>query len=708
MVAIAVLFALAGLAGLRWRKTASEAGLSVGTLLPLCEVVADPGALDLGEPEGAAALRRGWHPPEREGPHALAWTANETARVLLPAAAREAGVLGLRLRSRSPGVIRVLLGSCPAVELPVGPELTDRIVPVPAGCARKRAPLLTLESTLHRLGGRRVGIALARIAWGRLPGEASSRLERGAWAAGARADGDVLRLQGPVAVRLHLDTASRVRIAADRPAALTVGVQREGEEAAELGRDSRGRFEAEVAASVERPVRLTLSVPAGAEVQVRGTVSPGPETSVRPVGGRAVEGERMDVVLVVLDALAIRYMGAWGDPLGVTPNLDRLARSSAHFETALSAASYTTGSTSTLFTGTLPPVHSVEGFIRHLPVGLPTLAEHLAEAGYRTEAVVANISASAHLGFDRGFSHFEEVRGQPVELRGPAVTQKAAARLGRRADEPLFLYVHYLQPHFPYDPPEPFRRLFSGGRPGGDPTREMMHAVEAADAPGELRQLLIACYRETLAFVDREVGRLVEALRRRGRPTLLLLTSDHGEAFGEHGRFSHSSSVYDEMVRIPLMVEVPGAPAGVRREIAQNVDVLPTVLELLGLEAPAALQGRSLAAPIRDGRDGPGPAPRAFSRSAGERMYARALRIGRHKLIVTDFYETVELYDLAADPGEQQDLAEAHPVRAGYLQQELRRLMLESRVLAARAGPSGDAELGEEETEQLRALGYLE
>ncbi len=398
--------------------------------------------------------------------------------------------------------------------------------------------------------------------------------------------------------------------------------------------------------------------------------------------------ERPHVVLVTIDTLRADALGSYGNRRVETPNLDRLAREGVRFANAATTVPFTLPAHSSMMTGAYPPTHGVRENVGYvLDDRLPTLASILSEAGYATAGFVSAFVLDRRWGIARGFDTFvDEFELEPsgranlgsVQRDGAETVERAAAWLDARPEGPFFLWVHLFDPHDPYEPPEPF-------------------ASRYARNP----------YLGEVAYTDRLVGRLREELERREllASSLVVVTSDHGEGLGSHREAFHGYFVYDSTVRVPLLVRPPFGPfAGrtVERPVS-HVDLLPTVLEAVGLPAPAEAQGRSLL-------------PDLFEMEAGERavytesLYPllhygwaplRALRTSKYKLIEAPRWE---LYDLVADPEEQSNLADELPDVARRMRKELGEL---SSKLEAGAAAAPQPELDEETLRQLRALGYV-
>ena len=335
------------------------------------------------------------------------------------------------------------------------------------------------------------------------------------------------------------------------------------------------------------------------------------------------------------------------------------------------------------------------------------LGSLLAAAGYRTGAISANGQVSRATGFAHGFGDFRFLaHGPPSEETVDAALAWLDEGEGGR---PWFLYVHDLDPHAPYTPPDDLRRRFA---PDVDPEAGSHAAIVAAyGARGVERARrvadLVPLYEAEVAAMDRAFGRLLDGLADRGMAddTLVVFVSDHGEEFDEHGDLGHGKNLFRPSLDVPLVVRLPGQRRGVRvSRLAQHVDLLPTVLARAGLEPPPGLPGVDLAelARFADGDHVP-PRP-AVSHLHSDRRRGTALTLGGWKLIRPESAPLglrPTLYAWLDDPAESHDLARARPVRAGYLRSLLRA------ETAAPEAESTPAEIDKETRRSLEALGYL-
>jgi arylsulfatase A-like enzyme/Flp pilus assembly protein TadD len=390
----------------------------------------------------------------------------------------------------------------------------------------------------------------------------------------------------------------------------------------------------------------------------------------------------LSVLLVTIDTLRADALGAYGNHDASTPWIDRLAKGGVRFDAAHAQNVTTFPSHANILSGRYPFDHGVRDNISfRFPPGVDTIATLLAARGYRTGAFVSAFPLASRFGLQRGFEVYDDrfvgVHSRTafrLEERPGAETVALARRwLEAQAEHPFFCWVHVYEPHYPYDPPEPFASRFRG-----DP---YLGEVAAADAA--LRPLLEP----------------ILAAGKAGR-TLVVLTGDHGESLGEHGEATHGILAYEATLRVPLVLYQPRLfPPRVVSEPVQHVDLLPTILDALALSVPDGLPGRSLL-PLTTGASSP-PRPSYFEALAGQlnRGWAPLYGViyGRTKYIDLPI---PELYDLARDPGETRNLAATRPD--------------ELQAMRARLAPLRAADRGAEPQpesadvlDRLRSLGYV-
>jgi choline-sulfatase len=401
-------------------------------------------------------------------------------------------------------------------------------------------------------------------------------------------------------------------------------------------------------------------------------------------GTSAVPGGRLNVLFVTIDTLRADHVGCYGRAAAATPTLDALAARGVRFATAVAHVPLTGPSHASLLTGRTPLGHGFRdngGYV--IPAEAKTAAEDFRQAGYRTAAFVSGFPLDRRFGFDRGFEtyddhlpHGNDTRRTPyVERFADATTDAALRWLATPpvGTSPFFLWVHYYDPHAPYEPPAAVAERF-----------------RAAPYDGEI------------AFVDSQLARLLGAVEERGvlARTLVLVTSDHGESLGEHGEGTHGLFVYDATLKVPWIMAGPAVAAGrVATTVARGIDVLPTLLDYSGLAASDGIEGRSLrpAAEGREMSDAPAYAETLYPEREFGWAPLHAWRTSTFKLIEAP---RPELYDLAADAAETANRVIELPDRAADLRRQLDAAL-------SRPAPSAAAAVDPETAQRLGALGYL-
>lgn len=425
-----------------------------------------------------------------------------------------------------------------------------------------------------------------------------------------------------------------------------------------------------------------------------------------------------NVLFVLVDTLRADHLGVYGYGRGTSPVTDALAGESVLFTAARSQASCTFPSVNSMLTSRYPsaflgqPKESELG----IPESIPSLAEILRERGWRTAAVSASpvVRASPSRynptgGFGRGFDVFHE----DCSMKPAGCVNRATLSLLEGKDErPLFLFLHYYDPHGPYDPPKNHpRRFVSGPRPeklfirrgDANPIGEFLYGggPDPRVTPADVRHL-VDLYDEEIAYFDRQLGELLEALRAGGwlEDSIVVFASDHGEEFLEHRHVKHCRTLFDASIRTPLFFRIPGVEPRTLAQPVQNLDIVPTLLDYLGVDtAGLAFEGRTLR-PLIEGRDRQG-APHPEPHQYGMQGTLRSAADGRHKLIHDLGKGTFALYDLTADPGETRDTLRAD-------RRTFHRLRGALTAWLGRTEGRGKAEESLEAEERLRALGYIE
>jgi len=417
-----------------------------------------------------------------------------------------------------------------------------------------------------------------------------------------------------------------------------------------------------------------------------------------------------NLLLISLDTLRADHLGCYGYERPTSPFLDGLAAEGVVFERAHAASPWTLPSHTSLFTGLYPSQHGVkdEGF--SVPEEVLTLPQSLGERGFATAAVVSAHFLAPRYGLDRGFERYIVVPTNPRHGgAATSVTANGLEWLGKQQGRPFFLFLHYMDIHSDYRAAPRFEALFAAPYRGpvDGSTRQLRAftrkqiAFDAAD-----RARLIDLYDAEIRQLDGALESLFARLREQGAldHTLVVVTADHGEEFFEHGGVLHGQSHYQEMLHVPLILVGPGLPRGLRIAAPVSlVDLAPTLLALFSAPAPATLAGRDLA-PLWRTRNLDWPERSLFAeadRTVERRDTERALIRGNWKLVLHRDTGARELYDLAADPREQVNLAQTDPARASQLAGEL------TAALASERRAPELPQVSPSERRQLQALGYL-
>ena len=420
-----------------------------------------------------------------------------------------------------------------------------------------------------------------------------------------------------------------------------------------------------------------------------------------------------NVVLVVVDTLRADHLSLYGYERPTSPALEAFAEDAVVFDRAWSQAGCTFPSVNSILTSKAPQLFLGQPEKRiGIPEAYPSLQERLAAEGWATAAVSSSIIVRAtpskvnkHGGFGRGFETFDE----SCEQKPAECVNERAFELLDRLPEPFFLYLHYLEPHAPYQPPETHIESFADEYDGpgwvqrGNTLRVRknlyMDGPDVGLTEADVDHFR-ALYDDEVRYFDSQLGELLERLRADGLldRTLLVIASDHGEEIMDHGHMSHCRDLaWDTVLRTPLVIAVPSsAEPGTRTAVAQNLDIVPTILDYLRLPFdPDDLDGRSLRPLIEDDR----PVHRYVFAAQGT---MRAVSDGRFKLVHDLETERSRLYFLETDPEETLDVAASHPEIVA-----LREKVLLDWVEEVEGSLARGLELSRESRAVLEALGYL-
>lgn len=437
----------------------------------------------------------------------------------------------------------------------------------------------------------------------------------------------------------------------------------------------------------------------------------------------------LSVLLISLDTLRADHLGCYGYPVDTSPTIDYISKKAIVFSQAFSQDSNTTPSHMTLFTSLFPSVHGIGQFTGHrlkLRPEVPTLTEVLRNAGYRTAAFTGGANVSHVFGFDRGFEQYneDEPLNHPWDFSIFDTKIEPWFKQVRVGKIPSFCFFHTYRIHDPYLPPKPFNRMFNPGyrgpvvsAPREDRTYNALPFAERRkrfwdsvrkDNPDDLRQLK-ALYDGDIRYADLAIGRMVRLIDPEilQKWMLLAIVSDHGEEFTEHKNYLHSDTLYDELIHVPFILRLPGDTMHglIKTESAGLIDLMPTVLELLGIKSTAPCQGRALLTPTAEKKDD----GMTFAENMRAEHLRSAIRTSQWKFIRTFQPDIEELYHLSTDPQERRNLA-AEPafekIRTN-LQQLQEKNTAANRGLAISRGPASRADIDLETQDKLKSLGYL-
>lgn len=426
------------------------------------------------------------------------------------------------------------------------------------------------------------------------------------------------------------------------------------------------------------------------------------------------------VLLIVVDTLRADRLGCYGHTRPTSPGIDRWAERAALFEHAFASSGWTAPSVGSILTGCIPPRHGLgsrkidaKGGVEWMPLGtgLPTLAERLSAGGFRTAGFVTNPFLGNELGAGRGFHTYHSAKTSNRSIRrADTGVSLALSWLERRKNEPRFLFLHMMDPHMDYDPSEATRGRFTGDLEGRLPVQGVDKVREEGLASTARREFVSAAYDEEICFVDMQITRLLDTLEESGQlqDAIVILTSDHGEEMFEHGGFEHGHSLYQEILRVPLLIWAPSVRPGRYSERVSLVDILPTLLEGARVSettptATSLLDGISLWPLITEGKVSDAFDHRSLLvHGAYHGPEQAALVDWPHKLVLPG-NGPPRLFHLEDDPGETDDRAADDTKRTERMRAELEERIRKAQVQRLGAKPIA---LDAETLERLRSLGY--
>lgn len=447
--------------------------------------------------------------------------------------------------------------------------------------------------------------------------------------------------------------------------------------------------------------------------------SPSPSSTPTPASPPPAP-QRPNVVVYLIDTLRADHLGCYGYDKPTSPQLDALAREGIVFDDVTGESSWTKPSTATVLTGLPSPAHGVLDFADQLPGDKTTLAELFSQAGYQTAAFFTNPMASPLFAFDRGFG---KVDYKGLDDSGPMTDRLLKWLDERPGEQPFFLYVHTLDPHLPYAPPADLAARWSSDKERF--VNEDCHALGRLWLNGQAAQAekmagqMTALYDAEIASNDRALGRLIEKLKSLGEydQTLILVISDHGEELFDRKSYGHLHSLYQELIRIPWVMKLPGAASAGTRVKAnwRHLDMAPTILALAGLAVPEQMPGRAFSPAIAESASPPSlsyvhtGAGAVVTQQASHPylLHAEGIRLGNYQLVraeaqLVNRLEPVELYELKEDPQQKTNLAFARPVTTAHLSKLAR--LLRGQTVPSAPAPQADPTAVQD---SLRGLQYL-
>lgn len=434
---------------------------------------------------------------------------------------------------------------------------------------------------------------------------------------------------------------------------------------------------------------------------------------------RTTSSASKNVFLLSVDSLGAKHLGCYGYSRSVSPNLDLVSKRGVLFDRVITQASWTKPALASIHTSLFPSVHKADSAgeagdrvgvqsANILSDRFCTLAECFRQGGYGTAGFTDGGYAHSFFGFGRGFEHYDNAAGGLKSCLSRALRWVLHHR-----DKPFFVYIHCWDAHFPYTDRPPYNRRFIDKRAGivlDSRTRSEINKGQRKLSPREM-EFLRGMYDGCINLVDDQIPFLLNELERLGvaDKTILAVTGDHGEAFGEHGILEHTECIYNEVLRVPLILCGPDLPAGTRiSSQARSIDIMPTLLDLCGRMSPPNIEGVSLVPWIKGQRQDHLVAVTETERRGGQ----VAIQDGRYKLIQKKGEGGIELYDLVSDPNENTDISKTQPQLLSMMEEALASWEYQMEKLRQDYWSGGDKaesnEVSPEVLERLQNLGYIE
>ncbi len=436
---------------------------------------------------------------------------------------------------------------------------------------------------------------------------------------------------------------------------------------------------------------------------------------------------RHNVVFITIDTLRADHLGCYGYPRQTSPAIDAFAQNSVLFENCVSQATSTLPSHTSIFTSLYPPAHGVTHNVARLSPEVPSLVRVFKSNGYITGAIISNLVLESRFGLSQGFQTYDEKlksrelnRKKFLERRADATTDAAIEWLRSAKEKRFFLWVHYIDPHGAYYPPPEYRRMFLGDDWYSEEEEMPIDSENfvSGTIPGYQAHFgnknpsyYIAQYDSEIRFTDDQIGRLLQYLGQSDliSNSIIVITADHGETLAERDLcFTHTFRTYDEQAVIPLIIHFPDPE--LRKRIGAQVraiDIIPTLLDKLGLQNPYSIHGASLMKLITSGEEPPADFAVIYSDYGMDFfdsvMGARkSIRTRRWKLTQNSLDGSMELFNLEEDPLEKNDLSQQEPT----IVNEMTKLLEDWEKGITKATVSR-TRLSPERIEQLKSFGYL-
>ena len=437
-----------------------------------------------------------------------------------------------------------------------------------------------------------------------------------------------------------------------------------------------------------------------------------------------------NVLVVSIDSLRADHVGCYGYPKPTTPAMDEFAAGNLRFENSYSSSPWTLPTHASMFTGLTPTAHGATKFKSSLRPGAKTLASVLKKNGLKTVAVVCAPLLQKRYGLHNGFDIYDtdlippEYEEALLSKVAGKVTDKALKYFDENSNNPFFLFLHYWDPHYDYNPPKEYADIFDPDYEGSINGQNIRYRKDMTPDmnPRDLRHI-VSLYDAEIRYTDDQIKRLLAGLAGRGLDsnTMVIITSDHGEEFLEHGWKGHTNTCYEESIKVPLMMKIPWVnPAlSVSKEYVGTIDIFPTILDALNVKNEGLIfQGLSLMSTITQDKK----LPRSYL--TAETRYGHTAppltKVGPWKALITpdrhkfhDYgkkskgYRSL-LFDLDEDPGEQADLSEKRPELSGQYHKTLSDEFARQKQLSQKIKLSENKKLDKKTKEVLQGLGYVQ